>query len=112
MSREVVPVDLLKDWQGYLMSDGYGAYDEVGHRPDVELLAYWVPARRGFVDAIKVQPKGKEGRANDMVKVIADLYQVEKDGRPLTCEERLQLRQDISEPILDTSATGLMRTCR
>jgi transposase len=99
---KVVPMYLLKDWQGYLMCDGYGAYDEVGHRTDVEFLACWVHARRGFVYAIKLQPKGKEGRADDMVKMIADLYQVEKDGRPLTSEEHLQLRQDISKPILDT----------
>ena len=99
---KAVPMNLLKDWQGYLMCDGYGAYDAVGHRPDVELLACWVHARRGFVDAIKLQPKGKEGRANEMVKMIAELYQVEKDGRLLTSEERLQLRQGISKPILDT----------
>lgn len=99
---KAVPMDLLKDWQGYLMCDGYGGYDEVGHRPDVELLACWVHARRGFVDAIKLQPKGKEGRANEMVKMIAELYQVEKDSRLSTIEERYQSRQDISKPILDT----------
>jgi transposase len=99
---KAVPIDLLKDWQGFLMCDGYGAYDEVGHRPDVTLLACWVHARRGFVDAIKLQPKEKEGRANEMVKMIAKLYKVEKESQLLTSEERFQLRQNISKPILET----------
>ena len=99
---KAVPVELLKDWRGYLMCDGYAAYEEVGHRPDVELLACWVHARRGFVDAIKLQPKGKKGRADEMVEMIARLYKVEKDDRLSTIEERYQSRQDISKPILDT----------
>ncbi|NBS17894.1 MAG: IS66 family transposase [Gammaproteobacteria bacterium] len=99
---KAVPIDLLKDWQGFLMCDGYGAYDEVGHRPDVTLLACWVHARRGFVDAIKLQPKEKEGRANEMVRMIAKLYKIEKESQLLTSEERFQLRQDISKPILET----------
>ena len=99
---KAVPVELLKDWRGYLMCDGYSAYEEVGDRPDVELLACWVHARRGFVDAIKLQPKGKQGRANEMVEMIARLYKVEKDCRLSTIEERYQSRQEISKPILDT----------
>jgi transposase len=98
---KAVPVELLKDWRGYLMCDGYGSYETVGDRSDVELLACWVHARRGFVDAIKLQPKGKKGRADDMVEMIARLYKVEKDCRLSTIEERYQSRQEISKPILD-----------
>jgi transposase len=98
---KAVPVELLKDWRGHLMCDGYAAYEEVGDRSDVELLACWVHARRGFVDAIKLQPKGLKGRADDMVEMIARLYKVEKDCRLSTIEERYQSRQDISKPILE-----------
>jgi transposase len=96
-----VPVDLLKDWRGYLMCDGYPGYDEVGKRDGVELLACWVHARRGFVDAIKLQPKGKKGRANEMVEKIARLYKVEKEHRLSDAEERHRARQEMSKPILD-----------
>ena len=96
-----VPVDLLKDWQGYLMCDGYPGYDEVGKRDGVELLACWVHARRGFVNAIKLQPKGKKGRANEMMEKIARLYKVEKEHRFSDAEERYHARQEISQPILD-----------
>jgi transposase len=98
---KAVPVELLKDWRGHLMCDGYAAYEEVGDRSDVELLACWVHARRGFVDAIKLQPKGLKGRADDMVEMIARLYKVEKDCRLSTIEERYQSRRDISKPILE-----------
>ena len=96
-----VPVDLLKDWRGYLMCDGYPGYDEVGKRDGVELLACWVHARRGFVDAIKLQPKGKKGRANEMVEKIARLYKAEKEHRLSDAEERHRARQEMSKPILD-----------
>ena len=96
-----VPIDLLKEWQGYLMCDGYSSYNKVGARPDVELLTCWVHARRGFINAIKLQPKGKKGRANEMVAMIARLYMVEKECRLSTIEERYQSRQEISKPILD-----------
>lgn len=96
-----VPIDLLKDWQGYLMCDGYPGYDGVGKRDGVELLACWVHARRGFVDAIKLQPKGKKGRADEMVEMIARLYKVEKEHRLSDAEERHRARQEISKPILD-----------
>lgn len=106
---KAVPMDLLKDWQGYLMCDGFGAYDAVGHRPGVELLACWAHARRGFVDAIKLQPKGKAGRANEMVKMIAELYQVEKAQRTASVEERFRARQTLSQPILQTIRAWLDR---
>ena len=98
---KAVPTELLKDWRGYLMCDGYSAYERIGDRGGVELLGCWVHARRGFVDAIKLQPKGKKGRADDMVEMIARLYKVEKDCRLSTIEERHQSRQEISRPILD-----------
>ena len=96
-----IPVDLLKDWRGYLMCDGYPGYDEVGKREGVELLACWVHACRGFVDAIKLQPKGKKGRADDMVEMIARLYKVEKEHRLSDAEERHRARQEMSKPILN-----------
>ena len=98
---KAVPAELLKDWRGHLMCDGYSAYEEVGDRSDVELLACWVHARRGFVDAIKLQPKGMKGRADDMVEMIARLYKVEKEQRLSDAEERHRARQEISKPILD-----------
>jgi len=55
--------------------NGFSGCDQDWLRiPGVELLACWAHARRGFVDAIKLQPKGKAGRANEMVKMIAELY--------------------------------------
>ena len=96
-----VPVRLLQGWEGYLMTDGYAAYHKVGNWEGVELLACWAHARRKFVDAIKIQPKGQRGRANQMVDMIAELYAVEKTYREAEDAERYRGRQEQSKPILD-----------
>ncbi len=49
-SREV-PKRLLEGWQGdYLMVDGYAAYNEIGRRDSVTLLACWAHLRRKYID--------------------------------------------------------------
>ena len=106
---KAVPLELLKDWQGYLMCDGYAGYEEIGSRAGVDLMACWVHARRGFVDAIKLQPKGKAGRADEMVKLIAELYKIEKEQRLSSTEERYRARQESSKPILDNIRAWLDR---
>ena len=101
-----VPARLLKNWKGYLMTDGYGGYNQIGGKDGVELMACWVHARRKFMDAIKVQDKekkgrDKKGRAHEAVALIAELYAVEKAFRKASDEDRYQARQSQSKPILD-----------
>ena len=96
-----IPVQLLKGWKGYLMTDGYAGYHQVGRNEGVELLACWAHARRYFVDVIKLQPKHKRGRADDMVAMIAELYAVEKEVRKAEDAERYHARLTKSKPILD-----------
>jgi hypothetical protein len=59
-----VPVRLLHDYRGYLMADGYTGYNKLANTEGIERLACWAHARRRFVDASRVQPKGKRGLAN------------------------------------------------
>lgn len=59
-----VPVRLLEGWCGYLMTDGYEGYGAVVNRGGIEHLSCWVHARRRFVEASKMQKKGKSGRAD------------------------------------------------
>ena len=83
-----IPINLLEGWKGYLMTDGYSGYNQIGRVEGVELLACWAHARRGFVDAVKLQPKGKKGRADEAVRMIAELYAIEKEKRHSGIEER------------------------
>jgi transposase len=104
-----VPVELLADYQGYLMVDGYEGYAAVGRQDGVRLLACWVHARRKFVEARQAQPKSSKTatRADHPIQQIGRLYAVERDAQALSPEARHQLRQERSLPILAELRTWL-----
>jgi len=95
-----VPVRLLQDYRGYLMTDGYTGYNKLARYEGITRLACWAHVRRRFMDAVKVQPKGKRGRADEAVALIAKLYKVERDYKEASHEERRLARQQISAPAL------------
>ena len=99
-SREV-PLRLLEGWQGHLMSDALESYGAISFNEGVTRLGCWVHARRRFVDAAKVLPAGKRGRAHEAIGLIAELYKIEKECRPLGAAERFAQRQSRSRKALD-----------
>ncbi len=54
-------------------------YNALGAQPGVERLGCWAHARRNFVDAQKVQPKGKTERADIALNLINKLYGIERE---------------------------------
>lgn len=86
----------LQGYQGLMQVDGYQAY----HQTQATLAGCWAHARRKFIEAKAVQPKGKTGRADMMLSLIQKLYAVEKSISALTAEERLAARQERSVPII------------
>lgn len=95
-----VPVRLLADWQGYLMTDGYEGYGAIARQNGVEHLACMAHARRKFVEAKRAQPKGKSGRADQAIALFARLYAIERDAKEMSCDERYRMRQEKSLPAL------------
>lgn len=95
-----VPVRLLHDYRGYMMTDDYTAYNKLARTEGITRLACWAHVRRRYMDAVKVQPKGKRGRADQAVAMIGKLYQVESDHKGATDETRLLARQEFSVPAL------------
>jgi transposase len=95
-----VPIRLLQGWQGYLMTDGYQGYNALARLPGIEHLACWVHARRKFVEAIKVQSKGKRSRADQAIEMIGELYAIERTIKNLSALERFAMRQTESLPVL------------
>ena len=57
--------------------------------------------RRKFVDAQKVQPKGKTGRADIVLTMINKLCGIERELKDASHEQRFIGRQEKSLPILD-----------
>lgn len=95
------PENLLKDFIGYLQSDGYVVYDvfETGEYPDITTLACWAHARRYFDQAQKNDPK----RAEQALILIQKLYKIEREAREdnLSHTQRKVLRAEKAVPVLD-----------
>jgi transposase len=93
------PEEFLKGYRGYLQADAYGGYDAFFKDPTRGLIevACWSHARRYFRKALDSDAP----RMGPVLWLIAQLYRVEKDARPLTAEDRLGMRQRESKPILE-----------
>ncbi|MDT9600951.1 IS66 family transposase [Sphingosinicella rhizophila] len=93
---------LLGDYRGILQVDGYEAYGQFGKadRPGgPAALAYcWAHVRRGFFDATKGKgaPIAEEG-----LRRIGALYEIEREIRGRSADERRIERQVRARPLLD-----------
>lgn len=104
-----VPVRLLQGWRGYLMTDGYDGYNALARIEGIERLCCWAHARRRFVEAARVQPKGKRGRADEAIEMIGQLYGIERRHKDASDEVRWLARQQHSLPVLATLRVWLER---
>ena len=92
------PDDILKDFQGYLQTDGYSAYEDFGRRSGITLLHCMAHARRKFNEALQ---NDKE-RAAYALTAFQQLYDIErriKDGG-LKGDAVVQTRQQQAVPVL------------
>ena len=105
-----VPTALLEGFKGYLMTDGYDGYNAVARTDGIERLACWAHVRRRFVEASRVQPKGKRGRADEAVHLIGKLYRIEREHKEATIEVRHLARQSASVPVLDELHAWMLKT--
>ena len=105
-----VPVRLLEGYRGYLMTDGYDGYNAVAAMDGIEHLACWAHVRRRFVEAARVQPKGKRGLADEAVALIGTLYGIERDHKDSDDAGRFLARQLHSLPALEALHAWLEKT--
>lgn len=92
------PVNFLGNYGGYLQSDGYSAYDGLEKVTNVGCFAH---ARRKFMEAKKLQGKGKIGKADMALAKIQKLYGLESRLKGGTAELRYIERQAHAKPLLD-----------
>lgn len=104
------PKDLLSDFNGALMTDGYEGYNGVCVANNLTRLGCWAHARRKFIDAQRQQPKGKSGKADMALSFIQKLYGVEKACKDKSIDERYRLRQTESKVILEKLRQWLEKT--
>lgn len=97
-----VALTMLGDFNGALMTDGYGVYDNVAKQNDLAHLGCWAHARRYFKEASDVQPKGKTGKPEQALAYIQKLFKIERELKGATTQEKYQHRQAEAIPILNS----------
>lgn len=99
-----IPEEFLRDYKGYLQTDGYTGYQSVGNREGISHLGCWAHVRRKFVDVIKgTKGVGKAGIAQDVINRIGKLYEVERQAREekLNDNQIVARREQEARPILN-----------
>jgi transposase len=92
------PVEILKNYIGYLQCDGYGVYDIFEKNKAIVLLACMAHARRMFIEA----QDNDHARAEYVLDEMQKLYAIEKQIKEQSVEERKRVRQEKSVPILNS----------
>jgi len=93
-----VALELFRNYQGAIQTDGYAAYDFYENKKGVLPIGCWAHSRRRFEEALKED----KARAEYALGQIGLLYDVERqaDQENLSFEERAELRCRLSYPIM------------
>ncbi len=93
-----VALQLFKDYQGVIQTDGYAVYDIYENKKGVLPIGCWAHSRRLFEEALKED----KARASYALEQIGLLYDVERhaDQEKLSYQERAGLRSRLSYPIM------------
>jgi transposase len=92
------PDDILKDFQGYLQTDGYSAYEDFDRRSGITLLHCMAHARRKFHEALD----NDRPRAEYALSLFQQLYAIERKIKEeiVTGQAVVALRQWEARPVL------------
>ncbi len=102
------PTILLKDFKGYLQTDGYKVYDKFGVRESITLLNCMAHARRGFEKALDYD-KPRSEYAMDMFQKLYDIERQAREGN-MSPQERYTLRLDKALPVLNELGKWIVET--
>jgi transposase len=99
------PLEMLDGFTGYLLTDGYNAYDIFEKNKDIILLNCMAHARRMFNDALD----NDEPRAAHAMREIQKLYAIERKCKEqgLSFDEIKTFRTEQSAPILALLGTWM-----
>lgn len=95
------PEKFLKDFKGYLHTDGYEGYHKL---PETILVVGCLAhLRRKFFDAFKTLPKEKQPESNAAKGVVYldKLFHLEKQFASSTPDKRFRERKRLSRPVFD-----------
>lgn len=91
------PRQMLKNFKGYLQTDGYAAYDQFYHRDEIKMLHCMAHARRYFKEA---EDNDKE-RSIYALTLFQKIYEIEREIKNQASAERVRVRQNQTLPLLN-----------
>ena len=102
------PNEILKDFKGYLQTDGYNVYDIFKENKDITVLHCMAHARRKFFEA----KDNNAAVAKYALDQIGLLYAIERKAKEqkLTAAEIFALRQEEALPILESLGKWMKET--
>lgn len=106
--RSKRPAEFLKDFNGYLHTDGYDGYHSL--KDGITIIGCWAHVRRKFDEALKALPEhDREGSSALRGKRYCDrLFELEREFKSLKADERFAKRQEWSKPVLDEFFTWVV----
>lgn len=92
------PNEVLKDFKGYLQTDGYKGYDELKNKSNITHLACMAHARRYFEKALD----NDKNRSEYALALIRGLYAIEREAKEqqLDADQVRELREQKAIPLL------------
>jgi transposase len=102
------PAIHLKGFRGLLQVDGYSGFGQLAKAADGPQLAFcWAHARRKFYD---IHVATKAPLAEEALRRIAALYEIETEIRGRTADQRRAVRRALSRPLVEMMHTWLTET--
>jgi len=93
------PQSILKNYKGYLQTDGYQVYDDFDDESGITQLNCMAHARRKFSEALS----NDKNRATYVLAEIQKLYAIERHitDNAITGQDKLQYRKENAVPLLE-----------
>jgi transposase len=101
------PRSHLSNFTGTLQADGYAGFDQIYEAGRIQEAACWAHVRRKFYD---LEVAHRSPVATEALERIAALYAIEKEIRGHPPDERREVRNTRSRPLLDSLKQWLEET--
>jgi len=93
------PQSHLRNFTGTLQADGYAGFDQIYQTGRIQEAACWAHVRRKFYD---LEVAHKSPVAREALERIGELYAIEKEIRGRSPDERREVRNTRSRPLLES----------
>jgi hypothetical protein len=110
---KTVATEFFKDYGGILHTGGYVVYEKDIGTKDLIHACCLAHARRGFIDAIKVQTKAQspDTQLEHIIALMDDLFAIDRKAREqnLSLTDRHALRQELAPRCSASFMPGCLR---